>query len=247
MLPTDGQIHFGNLKPGITGEGGTNGAFSLHSDGVTGNNYLQVASLPKPATTGACDYVVNFEARFVPDAGSATVPVGINIGDARGWAVTRSMIEIDRIGGEWKTFRALYHAEPDTAAITVQAHMDFGSAKISGRLEVRGFQIEALSAPRFPAYALLTACATLSGDGKTLHLIVFNKSTRQDIPARLRIAGFHAASARVWEVNGPSLSALDGVAETVHGAPFDMASKEPVHLFPAHSMTAIDFVVQAHP
>ena len=129
----------------------------------------------------------------------------------------------------------------------LQANLAFGSAKVSGLLEVRGLKVEAFSAPIFPAYSLLTALASLSEDGKTLHLIVFNKSTAQDISAQIDLAHFHAASARVWEVNSPSLGAVTGVAETVHGDPLDMTGTEPVHLFPAHSMTAIDFVGQAEP
>jgi alpha-N-arabinofuranosidase len=150
---------------------------------------------------------------------------------------------INGIGPEWKAFRDMYHAEHDTKAIVLQARLAFGTAKSSGRYEVRNLQIEAVSAPVFPAYPLLTACAMLSEDGKALHLIVFNKSADQDISTRLHVTGFQAASSRVWEVNGSGFGAVDGVAETVHGDPLIGS----VHIFPAHSMTAIDFVGQASP
>jgi alpha-N-arabinofuranosidase len=206
-----------------------------------------LAVLPKPNVSGPCDDEVAFEARFVPDPGSAQAPpLALGVEDARGWATTRSSVVINGIGPEWKTFRELYHGLPDTTAIALLSRLDLGTAKVSGRLEVRGLKIEAIAAPTFPAYALLTACATLSEDGKTLHLIVFNKSASQDIPAQLNVAGFQAASANLWEVNGPSLAAFEGVAETVHGAPLDMTGAAPVHVFPAHSMTAIDFVAQPH-
>ena len=248
QVQTDGRFDFGKLEPGVTGEGGFGGAFTLQLNGVTGNTFPQLALLPAPKAAGSCDYKVAFEARFVPDDPfSPAVPLGLTVGDSRGWPKTRSAVSINGIGTEWKAFGEMYHAQPDTTAITLQARLTFGSAKSSGRLEVRGLRIEAFSAPTFPAYPLLTACAMLSEDGKTLHLIVFNKSTAQDISARLDLAHFHAASARVWEVNSPSLGAFKGVAETVHGDPLDMTGTEPAHVFPAHSMTAIDFVGRAGP
>jgi alpha-N-arabinofuranosidase len=204
-----------------------------------------LALIPKPEWPGSCNYGVSFEARFVPEPGSAVVPLGLSVGDARGWPATRSALGISGIGQEWKPFQATYRGIPDTKALALQARLEFGSAKISGQFEVRGLKIEAFSAPTFPTYALLTGCATLSDDGKTLHLIVFNKTLGQDIPATLRVANFHAASARVSEVNGASLAAV-AVTETVHDAPLDLSGTDPVHVFPAHSMTAIDFVAQPH-
>jgi len=245
QVPTDGRFNLANLGPGITGTGGTGGAFSLRLDGVGDSGYPPLAVLPKPKGAGPCNYVVSFEARFVPDPGSQAPHIGLNVGDVRGWVLTRSAVGFNGIGAEWTAFREPYHGLPDTTAIMLQANLAFGSAKVSGLLEVRGLKVEAFSAPIFPAYSLLTALASLSEDGKTLHLIVFNKSAGLNIPATLHLAGFHAASARVWEVNGPFLGALGGVTETVQGAPLEMAGAEPVHVFPAHSLTAIDFAAQA--
>jgi alpha-N-arabinofuranosidase len=215
--------------------------------GVTGTTYSKLIELPKPNVAGACDYVVSLEARYVPDMGSTAPTLGFVVGDVRGWNSTGSAIEIKGIGTEWKKYGEPYQGLPDTAAISVQAHLQCGSEKVSGRIEVRGFQVQAITAPVYPAYPALTAMASLSGDGKTLHLIVFNKTADQDIPAGLHVEGFHPASASVTEVNGPGFNATDGVTETVQGAPLDVAAADPVHIFPAHSMTAIDFVAGSHP
>jgi len=245
QIPTDGQFDFGKLNGGVTGEGGSGGAFALVLNNVTGKAYPRLAVFPAPKAPGPCQYKVAFEARFVPDDPSnATVPpLGFGVGDSRGWPLTRSAIIIDEIGPDWKAFGETYHGLPDTTAIALQARLEPGTARISGRLEVRNLQVEAFSASTFPAYPLLTACAMLSEDGKALHLIVFNKSADQDISTRLHVTGFQAASSRVWEVNGSGFGAVDGVAETVHGDPLIGS----VHIFPAHSMTAIDFVGQASP
>jgi alpha-L-arabinofuranosidase len=247
QLATDGQFSKGEIKPGITLDGGTGGAFTLRLDGVTGTAYPHLALFPRPVGAGALNYNVSFEARFVPDPGSAVVPLAVGVEDSRGWPVTHSAIVIDGIGTDWKSFQETYQALPDTTAVEMQGRLTFGNAKISGQIEVRGLKIEAFSAPQFPAYALLTASASLSEDGKTLHLIVFNKSADQDIPAQLHVAGFHPASASIYEVNGPGFDAKGGVTETVQGAPLDLTGAEPQHVFPAHSMTAIDFVAQANP
>jgi alpha-L-arabinofuranosidase len=247
LIPTDGKFNLGNIKPGVTAEGGTGGAFALNFDGVTGKTYPQLARLQKPASAGQCSYKLTCEARFTPAPGTEAVPLALGMSDSRGWPSTRSAISIEGIGMEWKTLQAVYNALPDTTAVDLQARLEFGDAKVSGKLEVRGLKIEAFSAPVFPAYPLLTSCASLSDDAKTLHLIVFNKSTGQDIQARLNLASFHAASARVWEVNGPGFAVSDGVAEIVHGDPLDLSGAVPSHIFPAHSMTAIDFTAEANP
>jgi hypothetical protein len=73
-------------------------------------------------------------------------------------------------------------------------------------------------------------------------LIVINKSANDSIPATIHLTGFSAAQARYWEVNGPGLESTSGVAETVHGAAFPLiATANSTHVFPAHSMTAIEF------
>jgi alpha-N-arabinofuranosidase len=244
QILTDGRFNPGTLKPGITLEGGTGGAFAVQADGIKDKVFTQLARFPKPQTPEPCDYMLTYDARYVAKGGAEVTPLALGIGDSRGWLATRSGLILGGIGAEWNTFRVQYHALADTTAITLLARREAGATENSGRLEVRNFKIEAFSFPTFPEPSLLTACASLSQDRKTLHLIVFNKSVDRDIPARIDLAGFPAASAGIWEVDGPNLGALTGVAETVHNAPLDLSGGG-LHLFPAHTMTAIDFVAQA--
>ncbi|HEY8966602.1 MAG TPA: hypothetical protein VIM58_09170, partial [Candidatus Methylacidiphilales bacterium] len=227
----------------LEGENAAEGAFALRFSGISGKLYPRLARFPRSADfpPGAFALDVSCEARFVPDAGSAVAPLGLGLGDSRGWEKTRSAVALHGITTEWKPFSILYQAPADATAVDLVARLETGKTVVSGRLEVRRLRIEARTGERFPDYPLLTASASLSADGKTLYLVVFNKSDKRDIPATVRLSGFRAASAKVWEVNGPGLGAFDGVAETVHGdslAP--QADGSVSRLFPAHSMTTIE-------
>ncbi len=242
-VPTDGVIKSGSIGGGVTVSSGTGANFVVRFDDVKEPSYPKLAVIDRPAGTGSFINNVTYEARYVPAPGTAAVPISISLGDARGWGSTRSSAVIDGVGTDWKAFQGEYRSLPDTAGVELQVRLLGGGSKISGQLEVRGLKIAASTAPQFPAYALLTASSSLSEDGKTLHLIVFNKSAEQDIPAQLHVAGFQAASASFSEVNGPSFDAVTGVTSS-QGTPLDLTGTGPSHVFPAHSMTAIDFVAQ---
>jgi alpha-N-arabinofuranosidase len=92
------------------------------------------------------------------------------------------------------------------------------------------------------AYPLITSSASASADGQKLYLMVFNKSANDLIPMDIHLMGFAAARAQYWEVNGPSLEATSGVGITQNGAALSLSSTGTgTHVFPPHSMTAIEF------
>ena len=100
----------------------------------------------------------------------------------------------------------------------------------------------------FGPYKALTGCASLSGDGKVLYLVVFNKHHVDDIAASVKIVGVRAASGRYWTVTGPSLEATnlqeELVKETTSGMALEGLRDGAVsHVFPAHSVTGIEIVV----
>jgi hypothetical protein len=75
-----------------------------------------------------------------------------------------------------------------------------------------------------------------------VYLIVFNKSASDSISAAIHLAGFSAEKALYWEVNGSSLDSNRGVIESERGATLQMSNPSTAnHIFPAHSMTAIEF------
>lgn len=94
------------------------------------------------------------------------------------------------------------------------------------------------------AYPTLTATASLSADGNTLTLIVINKDLATDRTVALEILdfGYYPQAARVLELNGPSIDAMNDQAELVSlrewtGEKGNLASG--AYTFPAHSATAI--------
>jgi alpha-L-arabinofuranosidase len=204
--------------------------------------YPNLARIPRPdAGPGTqVEFSVTFDARFTPDPGTAAAPMGIGLMDSRGWNQTHSGLGVDSIAADWKHFDSTYRLNPQTTGVDVSARLMAEGKNASGTLEVRKLTVTAFASPHDAAYPLLTCSASASSDGKTIYLIVINKSAADSIPATIRLNGFPAAQARYWEVNGPALESTSGVAETAHGSAFP-ATATSTHVFPAHSMTAIEY------
>ena len=120
-----------------------------------------------------------------------------------------------------------------------------GAAPVSGTFEVRDLRVARLADP--PPYAVLTASASVSGDGGVLYLVVFNKHHADEIAASVDVADASVRSARAWTVTGPSLTCTNldkiEVRETVSGR--DVPGVTPKGFtctFPARSMTALEIV-----
>lgn len=232
-----------------------NGVLSLSLNNKAGNDYPTMGTFARPQNAGAraVRYKLSFDACFVPAlaASAATAPatlprtLGLQLGDARGYLATRSALAIDGLQNarEWTHFENNYDALPDTQSVNLLARMEFGDAATSGRLEVRNLQVSASAQEQFPDYALLTASASRSNDGRTTYLVVFNKSTTRDLTTTINLPGFAMKSARRWVVNAPSLGTVDAksVRETETGATTLIRGDGTLrHIFPAHSMTALE-------
>jgi alpha-N-arabinofuranosidase len=213
-------------------------------EGLTGELYPAIAQV-KGAP--GCDYRVTFEARA---RGEVTrVRLGLGVIDGRGWEKTLSGIAVEGIeqAEEWRKFEGVFNTLPDCPGVYVTWRLLSAGAKVSGIVEVRNLKVVALRKESFPAYPAITASASLSADGKKLFLIVFNKDHADDMDTRVRIDGFPARNARRWTVTGPSLESTNlnqelvgatesGLAMAAHG------NGEYRHVFPARSMTAVEFV-----
>ena len=211
--------------------------------GYTGEQYPLIGTVRGPE---GCDYRISFEARSKGEMGKARL--GLSLVDSRGWDQTRSGIAVEGIEGavDWKRFEGEFKVLPDCPGVSAAWRILSPNGKITGKVELRALEVTAVTRESYPAYAALTATASLSKDGKKLFLIVFNKHHADAIAAMVNVAGFPARSVRRWTVTGPQLEAtnLDGelVREIESGAKMDPAAGGSFrHVFPARSMTAIEF------
>jgi alpha-N-arabinofuranosidase len=217
---------------------------TIHLDHLNHSIYPVLARFPRPSIDPGVpvDFTVSFDARLTPDPGSDTAPMGIGLMDSRGWNQTHSGIGIDAITTEWKHFDGTYRIDPQTPNVDLTARLMAEGKNVTGTLDVRNLAVSDFVAAHDAAYPVLTSSASLSAGGARLYLIVINKSATDAVATTLHLKGFAAAHAQYWEVNGPSLASTTGVTETADGALLSLAGTGTFdHVFPAHSMTAIEF------
>jgi alpha-N-arabinofuranosidase len=222
-----------------------NSDFTIHLQNLSRSIYPLLAQIPRPVVAPGTpvEFSVSFDAKFTPDPGSDTAPMGVGLIDSRGWNQTHSGIGLDEVTTELHHFDGTYWLTAETSAVDLSARLIAEGKNVSGTLQLHNVVVTAFVSAHDTAYPLLTSSASTSPDGKKLYLIVFNKSARDAIPADIHLPGFSAATAQYWEVNGPSLPATSGVSATVQGTSLPLSDSSAVtHVFPAHSMTAIEFV-----
>jgi len=220
-----------------------NSDLTIHLQNLNHSIYPVLARIPRPAVAPGTpvEFSVSFDAKFTPDPGSDTAPMGIGLMDTRGWNATHSGIGVDGITTDWKHFDATYRLEAQTPSVDLEPRLMAEGKNVSGTLQVHNLVVAGFISAHNAAYPLLTSSASLSSDSKTLYLIVFNKSADDSIPTSIRLTGFSAKVARYWEANGPSLQSTNDVIETETGATLPLKSATvATHVFPAHSMTAIE-------
>ncbi|MGB2820093.1 MAG: hypothetical protein WBF17_03870, partial [Phycisphaerae bacterium] len=253
------------VRPARRGHAGAgDAAFRITADGGKGEGYSWRPTGPRSLTATlekygsetyhtlgtieakpACTYRISHEGRVV--AGKLPpARLGVDLIDSRGWDATRSGCATQGVenADKWRAFTSRLVTLPGCKALTAHLRLiakDTGG--VSGTFEIRNLRVERLK--DHPPYAALTASASLSDDGGTLYLIVFNKHHAEDIPARIAIADGSAVAARAWTVTGPSLAATNldrpDVRETVSGRPVPGAAADGfTHTFPARSMTALE-------
>ncbi|MDR1280688.1 MAG: carbohydrate-binding protein CenC [Opitutaceae bacterium] len=213
-------------------------------DHHAGDAYPNLFRLPTPPSAQArgVAWHVSFEARM--ESKDRTAPAsfgtfGLGLADGRGWDATASAVAItgaERSTGGWISVSNVYNGLADASEVQVIARFETGKA-FTGRLEMRNLRIEAHARESFPAYPLLTTTASISEDGRTLRLIVFNKSLDRKIPAVISPKGFAAATASYAELTDDLLSIV--AAKEKHGEAALTADGSLRHEFPPASVTGI--------
>jgi alpha-L-arabinofuranosidase len=225
-----------------------NSDLSIHIRNLSRSIFPVLATIPRPKIEPAADaasgleFELSFDARFTPDPGTESAPMGLGLVDSRGWKATHSGVGIDEVTSQWKHLVVTYSLTSGTPSVDLIARLLADGRNVAGTFEVRNLAVADFLPAHGPAYPLLTSSASTSPDGRKVYLMVINKSADDSIAATVQLAGYRAESARYWEINGPSLQSSTGVAEVVHGAALPLTNPSAAtHLFPAHSMTAIEF------
>lgn len=222
---------------GITVEATGPGSLRITFANVVGKRYLD---LPAFAARPGHQYRLHWEQRLTALEGDASaLSPGFGLCDARGWNGYESACAGSgpaRVG-DWTPAGAGMNTLIDASGLHPVIRLENGSAPVSGVLEIRNAELTVTDRGSLPGYVPLTSTATLSADGRTLHLVVFNKHPTQDIASAVRIADRSAVSARAWCLD----AALDATSasESLGGRAVDgVAADGFAWTFPAGSMTA---------
>lgn len=219
------------------------GKWRIELDGFSGGAYpIVIQARTKPDTL----YRVRFRgrtAREIPDA-----VFGLTVQDGRGFEKTKSGFGIDgtELCREFHEFEGEYLSLPDATSIQLSLRLIHkGSNPASGTVEIEKISVEEI--PFRNPYSALTAASTLSADGKSISLFVFNRHDRLDIRTEIALQKTSVRSAKIWTVNGPSLGSdnlqTETVRETQSGLEIPAGKSGLTATFPAHSMSVIEIKI----
>lgn len=219
----------------------------MELDGFKGEAYPPFANIKaEPGQT----YSLSFEARTTGDPPDG-VQLGLGLMDSRGWDATHSGNGIEGLdkAKEWKRFSGDLTTLPDCPGLKAYWRVLPKKESITAKVEIRDIRVVRKKA--FPPYAVLTAAASVSENGETLYLIVFNKHHEEAIDADIAL-GSGVSSGRLWTVAGPSFETTnldeDKVTEVRSGDAAVVSAQGTLrHTFPPRSMTAFEFEVKRAP
>ena len=254
LLDNAKQKNITKTDKGIMQIAGDASGISIKLEQFKGHQYPEFliqpnGQMPKDYRPGRAGlmYRATFEAKWTAAADSSPITLGLGMMDLRGWTKSGSAVGLDLLqdATDWKTFTLDYMPRPDTPGLVVLLRLMGGSAPVTGTFAIRNLIVEPWQNETFPEYPLLTSTASLSDDGKSLYIMVINKSADRDLTTQLNVQHFNATKAKYYEVNGKAMNAMnqtqdDFVGRTHNGTPLPtpLAGKL-THTFPAHSMTCI--------
>lgn len=166
------------------------------------NYYHAVKRMPAEPLTG---YRVTAEVRTEGLAKSRGAQ--IQVGDGRGWVVTKSASLSPEVKSEvWQTVSVDYITLPDTSEIEIRVRRLEGTGS-KGKIFVRNLRVQKFTPFNLGAVPILSAVASKSDDGKKFFVAIINKNL--DSPTEVRIVGFKAKRAHAWCLTGPSVNATN--------------------------------------
>ncbi len=210
-------------------------------DGLSSDAHLPLAKVAGPR--GAV-YRVSFQARSTAGLGKATL--GLSVIDSRGWEPYHSGMAVEGVEQtrEWRRFEGVFSSLDDSPGALLAWRILPHGVPVSGRFEIRRLKVTAGPPPSFPAYKAVTACSSLSSDGKRLYVMLFNKHHDRSVTVTVKVSGFAGTTTRRWTVTGPKLESTnlgsEEVRETVSGEPVALTAGTMKLELPPGSMTAVE-------
>ena len=244
-------LNAANLDPSALAAFGASvngGTLSYDLKNVTVNQYPTLAALPMPTGTAGLGaaFTMSYDIRAT-SAGVGKGSLSLGMMDARGWEATHSAARIGgaAVDGAWHHCTGRYASRPDTQSVIAVVRVEDPDPAINARVEIKNLRVTASTSAIFPAYPLITSTASLSADGKTIYVIVFNKSTDKDIPVTLDIQNARVADVKRWSVTGPNLectaTGTGNVNQVETGVDTPSASSHSItHVFASRSMSALE-------
>ncbi len=165
---------------------------------------------------------------------------GIQVGDGRGWAATKSCVISNMAQSkEWTKVQAEYFTLPDAKDIVIDARCK-DTRGFPGKIYVRNVQVRRFIPENSGAVPYLGVNASKSRDGKSIYIMIVNKHLTDDI--QTVINGVSAKAVEAYCLSGPSIDALneqnpDNVK--VNRIPANINDKSVEITLPKHSMTAV--------
>jgi len=163
----------------------------------------------------------------------------IQVGDARGWTVTRSASMSEQVNGaDWKTVSCDYVTLPDAKAIAVTARRLERSPE-AGRFWIRRVTVQEFQPFNPGRVPYLSAVASRRADG-AVSVIIVNRNLRQKIA--VKITGTNARTARAEVLAGPAVDATnekDPNACVVRPLAAEVSDGVVLVDLPPHSLTAV--------
>lgn len=170
---------------------------------------------------------------------------GLQVGDARGWVVTRSAAVTPDIAGThgWTRVEADYTTLPDTRSLEVLARRLEGGGPVTGRAWYRDVEVRRMTPRRYPAVPIVSAVASRSADGRRVNVVLVNKRMEAVVEATVTLRGFRPARARCWTLEGDAVDATNEERpDRVRVRERDLGAAGGVVrvALPPHSLTALE-------
>ena len=140
------------------------------------------------------------------------IGVSLEAQDARGWNLTKSAAETERVKGttDWQYVEVIYETLADAKAVNVLARRDGETGPLKGKVYFKDVKFEKFIPSLDTKIPYLCVNTSKSKDGKKVFLMVINKNIDGAVTTLINLNDFKpAAKANAWTLNGPGVDALN--------------------------------------